>query len=131
MPSYQQAAVQAYWEGGYAPADPNGVWTYTSQAGYPIYNNSQTTRGFPDISANGNNWQCYVQGDATCWGTSLSTPLMASMFTLVNQQRALVGKGPVGFVNPALYANADIFNDVTEGCSGGCGTDGYWYVSCS
>ncbi|HEX2916566.1 MAG TPA: S53 family peptidase [Chloroflexia bacterium] len=36
-------------------------------------------------------------------GTSLSSPLFAGMLALVNQARFQSGKGPVGFVNPALY----------------------------
>jgi tripeptidyl-peptidase-1 len=58
----------------------------------------------------------------------LSTPLMGSLFTLINQQRALAGKGSVGFVNPVLYANPGIFNDITSGCTGGCGTTGFCAV---
>jgi tripeptidyl-peptidase-1 len=50
---------------------------------------------------------------------------MGSLFTLINQERALVGKGPVGFVNPVLYANPGVFNDITSGCTGGCGTTGF------
>ena len=40
--------------------------------------------------------------------------------TLVNEQRIAAGKGPVGFLNPTLYANPDIFNDITEGYNLGC-----------
>jgi subtilase family serine protease len=37
-------------------------------------------------------------------GTSLSSPLFAGVLALVNQARFQHHKGPVGFVNPALYA---------------------------
>jgi subtilase family serine protease len=37
-------------------------------------------------------------------GTSLSSPLFAGVLALVNQARLQHHKGPVGFVNPALYA---------------------------
>jgi subtilase family serine protease len=37
-------------------------------------------------------------------GTSLSSPLFAGVLALVNQARFHNHKGPVGFVNPALYA---------------------------
>ncbi len=37
-------------------------------------------------------------------GTSLSSPLFAGVLALVNQARFSHHKGPVGFVNPALYA---------------------------
>lgn len=35
------------------------------------------------------------------------------------------GKGPIGFVNPTLYANPDMFNDITSGGNQGCGTSGF------
>jgi subtilase family serine protease len=36
-------------------------------------------------------------------GTSLSSPLFAGVIALVDQQRKAHGRGPVGFVTPALY----------------------------
>jgi subtilase family serine protease len=36
-------------------------------------------------------------------GTSLSSPLLAGVIALVDQQRKAHGRGPVGFVTPALY----------------------------
>jgi tripeptidyl-peptidase I len=36
-----------------------------------------------------------------------------------------IGKRPVGFVNPVLYANPQIFNDITAGKNPGCGTNGF------
>ena len=126
MPAYQADAVGAYWNNGYAPNYGNGPWTNSNQNGYPMYNTSQTTRGIPDISANGVSWLVFEDGNGLgVYGTSLSTPLYGTLFTMINQQRALIGKGPVGFVNPVLYANADAFTDITEGCGGGCGTEGF------
>ena len=78
-------------------------------------------RGIPDVSANGFGLQYYVRGDlSSTEGTSLSTPIFASMITLVNEERTAVGKGPVGFVNPVLYAHPEIFNDITNGTNGNC-----------
>jgi subtilase family serine protease len=37
-------------------------------------------------------------------GTSLATPMFAGVLALVNEARFRDGKGPVGFVNPALYS---------------------------
>jgi tripeptidyl-peptidase-1 len=48
-------------------------------------------------------------------GTSMSTPLVAAIFTRINDERLAVGKSPIGFVNPTLYANPQIFNDITVG----------------
>jgi hypothetical protein len=57
-------------------------------------------------------------------GTSASAPLWAGFTALVNQQAALMGKGPVGFANPALYTVAKgsnyslDFHDVATGNNG-------------
>ena len=54
-----------------------------------------------------------------------SAPVFASIINMVNEKRIEAGKGPVGFVNPALYANPQVLNDVTNGKNPGCGTDGF------
>jgi len=55
-------------------------------------------------------------------GTSVAAPLWAGFTALVNQQGALNGNSPVGFINPALYAIANnpatyaaSFHDITVG----------------
>jgi tripeptidyl-peptidase-1 len=47
----------------------------------------------------------------------------------INEERLAAGKSTVGFVNPVLYANPGILNDVTKGSNPGCGTDGFSAVS--
>ena len=37
-------------------------------------------------------------------GTSAACPVVAGMVSLINDIRAKQGKGPVGFINPTLYA---------------------------
>ncbi|PBP24455.1 Pro-kumamolisin [Diplocarpon rosae] len=37
-------------------------------------------------------------------------------------------KSPIGFVNPVLYANPEVLNDVTNGGNQGCGTEGFQSV---
>jgi subtilase family serine protease len=79
-----------------------------------IYN--RIGRGYPDISANGVNGSI-IYGEAP-WlesGTSMSTPLVAAIFTRINDERLAAGKSPIGFVNPTLYANPQMFNDITVG----------------
>lgn len=39
-----------------------------------------------------------------------------------------MGKGPVGFVNPVLYANPHVLNDIVNGTSLGCGSEGFQAV---
>lgn len=47
------------------------------------------------------------------------------MITMINERRIQQGKGPVGFLNSALYANPDVMNDITLGNNPGCGTQGF------
>ncbi|MCJ1472845.1 hypothetical protein MMC13_001494 [Lambiella insularis] len=94
--------------------------------GNPVQQFSGRT-SYPDISANGANYVVVVDGNATLlFGTSASSPTMGSVITLINEQRVSAGKAPVGFINPALYANAgtNVFNDITAGGNQGCGTAG-------
>lgn len=58
-------------------------------------------------------------------GTSASTPMVAGIVTLLNELRIAKGKGPIGFLNPTLYAHPEAFNDITEGGNPGCGTEGF------
>lgn len=118
MPSYQQSAVSSYFA-NHKPA-------YTAAQ----YNNSQTTRGYPDISANGANYVVAVDGNfSMVYGTSASAPTAGSIFTLVNQKRLANGKSSLGFLNPTLYSNPSLFTDITSGGNQGCGTAGFTAVS--
>ncbi|PMD13221.1 hypothetical protein NA56DRAFT_712256 [Hyaloscypha hepaticicola] len=89
------------------------------------YNNSKKQRGYPDISANGANYLTYVDGVAQLvFGTSASSPTVGAIITLINEQRANVGKKPVGFINPVLYENPGALNDITVGTNPGVGRAG-------
>jgi tripeptidyl-peptidase-1 len=50
---------------------------------------------------------------------------VASIIALINNARLDAGKGPVGFINPVIYANPQAFNDITSGSNSGCGTNGF------
>ena len=63
------------------------------------------------------------------FGTSLSAPIWGSVITLINEERTVRGKGPVGFVNPVLYANSWALNDIKNGSNPGCGSKGFAAVS--
>lgn len=54
--------------------------------------------------------------------------MFASVLNLINEKRLLARKKPVGFVNPVLYANPQVFNDITRGSNPGCGTNGFTAV---
>ncbi|KAF5334159.1 hypothetical protein D9758_014814 [Tetrapyrgos nigripes] len=134
MPDYQAEAVSSFLNNHPPP--------YTAEQ----FNNSGTSRGLPDISANGcavsyasspeytvdlsfrANYVIGVNGQFhLVFGTSASAPVFASMITLLNDARIAAGKGPVGFVNPAVYSQRfkSAFNDITNGTNPGCGTEGF------
>ncbi|KAB8304299.1 hypothetical protein EYC80_003711 [Monilinia laxa] len=114
IPDYQKEAVGTYFA--------DHLPSYTSAQ----YNNSQTTRGYPDISANGVNYVVAVDGVfSLIYGTSAAAPVVGAIITLINAARINAGKKPVGFVNPVLYAHPDVLNDVTSGGNQGCGTAGF------
>lgn len=114
LPSYQSEAVTGY------------LKNYTPPYNSSVYNNTGTSRAYPDISALGLKLATVWLGNAYgVGGTSASTPLVAGLITLLNEERIAAGKGPIGFLNPTLYAHPEMFNDITVGSNPGCGTDGF------
>jgi tripeptidyl-peptidase-1 len=96
MPDYQQTAVKK-WFSDHPP-------TY----GADRFNNTQRTRGFPDIAVNGANYVVTVNGKFTLiYGTSASAPTLGGMLALINQERLNAGKTTLGFINPVLYENPE------------------------
>ncbi len=124
---YQKAAVDHYFD-AHDPGYPSYVFDGSNLgAGGGIYN--RAGRGYPDVSANGAEYRAYTNGtDYHYYGTSLSAPLWASIITLINEERTYHGKGPVGFVNPVLYENTHVFNDIVNGSNPGCGSAGFHAV---
>ena len=84
---------------------------------------STTMRNLPDVALTADHvWVIYGSGSADWFGgTSCAAPLWAGFTALINQQAALIGHAPVGFLNPALYAIAsgpnytNCFHDITTG----------------
>lgn len=90
------------------------------------FNNSQKVRGYPDVSANGANYVIAANGKfSLTFGTSASTPTFASLVNMINEERLAAGKSSVGFMNPTLYTNPQVLNDITNGGNQGCGTPGF------
>jgi len=114
VPSYQASATAKY---------------LTSERSY--LNNISSLfnargRGVPDVAAHAANYVTVVNGKRmTVFGTSASTPVFASIIALVNDARLRAGKSTVGFINPVLYANPHMMNDVIEGGSYGCGKEAF------
>ena len=63
------------------------------------------------------NYAIYIGGSRVgVSGTSASCPAFAGMISLVNAQRMAAGKSSLGWINPALYENKDLFiKDITSG----------------
>ncbi len=112
-PTYQQDAVAQYltvlgdeYEGLF---NPNG-------------------RAYPDVAAQGTDFVIVADGQYVgVDGTSASSPTIASIVALVNDERLNAGKSSLGFLNPLLYSDAaaPIFNDITAGSNPGCSTNGF------
>ncbi len=87
---------------------------------------STSYRNFPDVAmlADPVIWWYFKNGQgSTVGGTSAASPLWAGFMALVNQQAAVAGNPPAGFVNPAIYALGKgpraaytaCFHDLTSG----------------
>ncbi|KAJ6437187.1 protease S8 tripeptidyl peptidase I [Purpureocillium lavendulum] len=128
---YQKAAVQNY--------------LTKHNPGYPSYNTSRGQipktggiynaqgRAYPDLACNGDNVVVVSKGtQGLSGGTSEAAPLVAAMFTRINEERIAAGKPVIGFVNPVLYKHPEMFNDILIGKQDkggplryGCGNDGF------
>ena len=62
-------------------------------------------------------------------GASASSPIVASLFNRIIEERIRVGKGPLGFLNPSMYQNPHLFNDIVRGDNWGCPGSGFQAVS--
>jgi hypothetical protein len=103
----------------------NGIPIPSWQTGINMTTNqgSTTLRNSPDVALTADNiWVIYDNGsNALFGGTSCAAPLWAGFTALINQQAAALGKSPVGFINPAVYAigkSVDYvtdFHDITTG----------------
>ena len=120
---------ETVWNWGGGTGSSGGSSTYYSipsyQQGISMSANqgSTTMRNVPDVALTGDNvWVCYNNGSSGSFGgTSCAAPLWAGYTALINQQAIGNGQGPVGFLNPALYAigkgnrYTTCFHDTTTG----------------
>ncbi|KAI0675069.1 family S53 protease [Trametes maxima] len=88
---------------------------------------NRSGRAFPDVAAQGDNVEIVVGGQfGLVAGTSCSSPIFASVVSLLNDELAAQGKSPLGFLNPFLYSTgAAALNDITTGSNPGCNTNGF------
>lgn len=90
-----------------------------------LYNASG--RAYPDVSAQGEDVVIIADGkQELVAGTSCSSPIFSSVIALLNDELLTAGLSPLGFLNPWIYANPQMFNDITTGNNPGCGTNGFF-----
>ncbi|KAL9614182.1 MAG: hypothetical protein Q9167_001334 [Letrouitia subvulpina] len=105
IPSYQAAAVANYFR---TANPPYPYYSSTNNDSFGanggIYN--RNGRGYPDISAVGDNILIFNKGAPTLiGGTSASAPAFAAIINRINEERIAVGKSTVGFLNPTLVSD--------------------------
>lgn len=122
-PVYQELAVEAYLAG--------------LQSEYSGRFNANG-RGYPDVAAQGERIVIELSGSGalvdgtryddynprcnkTNLGDSASAPIFASAIALLNSQRLV----PLGFLNPWLYLESAVLNDISTGNNPGCSTSGF------
>jgi len=111
IPSYQTAAVQQYLS--LIGTENEGLF-------------NRTGRGFPDVSAQGVNVVIFDGGEeGTVDGSSVSVTIFASVIALLNAELISSGFPTAGLLNPLIYSDPTIFNDITSGDNPGCGTNGF------
>ncbi|KAJ7809893.1 peptidase S8/S53 domain-containing protein [Mycena olivaceomarginata] len=81
---------------------------------------NKSGRGSPDVAVQGWGLDLVFNGTTfTDGGTSFSSPIFASIIALVNDRLVAADKPVLGFLNPFIYANTNIFTDITEGHNSG------------
>jgi hypothetical protein len=105
QPEWQTAAIDAHF------------LSETAAGRTPVDGYYRNNRGYPDLTFAGYNYAVVIGGNFyKVSGTSASAPAVAGLLSNINAARMAIGKGSVGFINPALYANFTSFtNDITSG----------------
>lgn len=101
VPAYQAADVSAFLK--------------TLPADYSTGRFNTSNRAIPDLAARADFVEIVAGESQTGTGTSASTPIVASIFALLNAELISAGKSPLGFLNPFIYANKDAFTDIVTG----------------
>jgi hypothetical protein len=129
--------------GGFSTYYPQPAWQAAAVSGYfttaaglgksPAAGYAANGRAYPDMSLAGMNYVIVTGGISfAVSGTSASCPAVAGLISNINAARLAVGKGSVGWINPALYTKGSYFvNDVTSGhtkcvADGTCCSTGFY-----
>ena len=123
-PAYQAAAVDGYLNSGVKLPDES-LW-------------NRSGRAIPDVSAQAFNGYVVDGGrPVLVSGTSMSTPIVAGIFTLLNHDYYAITNSTLGFLNVLLYkgqaAGAGLFRDITVGdnCNDDQCKDGHVGFECA
>ncbi len=118
--TWQSETAWTFSGGGVSP-DSTPIPPWQNSIADAANNASATFRNVPDVAAEAD-FDNYVCDLGTCsggWaGTSFAAPRWAAFTALANQQAALIGDPPIGFLNPALYTFAPssaALHDITSG----------------
>ncbi|TFY64859.1 hypothetical protein EVG20_g5800 [Dentipellis fragilis] len=119
--------------GGFAEYFPAPSWqtdaiasfSQSIPANYSTGRFNLSNRGYPDVSARMDFVEVLNGSLQTGVGTSLSTPIVASVIALLNVELIAAGKSPLGFLKPFIYANQDAFTDILSGSNPGCKSAGF------
>ncbi len=116
--------------GGVSQVWPRPSWqsAAVAQSSVTCGATGTTCREVPDISADADpdsGYTAYFRGGwRTVGGTSVAAPTLASMAALAEASPACGGRR-LGFLDPALYADAADIRDVTSGTNGYDGLPGF------
>ncbi len=108
-PDWQKKVVEGYLNSGQAPSK-----SFFNVSG----------RAYPDVSAFATNFEIILKGkEQFVNGTSLSTPTVAGIISILNDVRLNKGQKTLGFLNPLLYTTlkGKGFFDVINGSNDGIG----------
>ena len=115
--SFSSGGFSNYW--GTPSYQSSVVKSYLSSIGSTNSGKfNMSGRAYPDVSAMGMNVEIVLDGAVgTVDGTSCSSPIFASVIALMNDALLSAGKSPLGFLNPLMYANPGVYNDIVSGQS--------------
>lgn len=113
-PRYQEQAVNNYLKNNKNTLPDTSKW-------------NSTGRAYPDVAAMSSNFVIVINLIPTpgVAGTSCAAPTFSGIIALLNDLRLSAGKPQLGFLNPFIYQNPGLFNDITTGSNPGCGTEGF------
>jgi tripeptidyl-peptidase-1 len=122
MPDYQKDAVDAWRQ--HTQDHGSGFLKPSSGKGT---GGPGAGRGYPDITALSYKFSTYMNGELRfVTGTSAATPVVAGIFSVLNHNRQVAGKPPLGFLNQLIYqAPAETWNDIRQGNNPGCSNKGF------